>query len=105
MDPALEQCSLYFSHQDQVTALPAGAELLGGNVFCPNALFSIEANVLGIQGHPELTRSSMVKIIERRKDSMGAEAYNKALDSLNQGEPDAGIVGKWIIEFIQSSWA
>jgi GMP synthase-like glutamine amidotransferase len=30
--------ALYFAHQDQVQELPPGAELLGGNEFCPIAL-------------------------------------------------------------------
>lgn len=101
MDPAIEQCSLFFSHQDQVKTLPAGAELLGGNAFCPNAIYSIEDRVLGIQGHPELTHKSMVQIIERLKGSIGGEAYSDALNSLNRGDPDACTVARWIINFIR----
>lgn len=52
MDPALKRCALYFSHQDQVTALPAGAELLGGSEFCPNALYCIGDRVLSISRAP-----------------------------------------------------
>jgi GMP synthase-like glutamine amidotransferase len=100
MDPALNHCALYFSHQDQVIALPVGAELLGGSEFCPNALYCIGDQVLGIQGHPEISRSSMIQIIERRKEQVGSKIYRDALDSLNKGTPDAMAVARWMINFI-----
>ena len=100
MDPALDQCALYFSHQDQVTALPAEAELIGGSEFCPNAIYCIGDRVLGIQGHPEISRSLMVQIIERRKEQVGSKVYIDALDSLNNKIPDARTVARWIINFI-----
>lgn len=100
MDPALNRCALYFSHQDQVTALPAGAELLGGIEFCPNTIYCIGDQVLGIQGHPEISSGLMIQIIERRKEQVGSKIYRDALDSLNKGTPDAMAVAHWIINFI-----
>lgn len=100
MDPALNRCALYFSHQDQVTTLPTGAELLGGSAFCPNTIYCIGDQVLGIQGHPEISRSLMMQIIERRKELVGIEVHRDALNSLNHGTPDASTVARWIINFI-----
>ncbi len=100
MVPALNRCALYFSHQDQVTALPVGAELLGGSDFCPNAMYCIGDQVLGIQGHPEISHSLMVQVIERRKEQVGSKVYSDALNSLNYGTPDTSTVARWIINFI-----
>ncbi len=100
MDPVLHRCALYFSHKDQVTALPAGAELLGSSEFCPNALYCIGDQVLSIQGHPEISPGLMVQIIEQRKEQVGGEVHSDALNSLNNGTPDARTVARWIINFI-----
>jgi len=100
MDPVLNRCALYFSHQDQVTALPVGADLLGGSDFCPNAMYCIGDQVLGIQGHPEISQSLMIEVIERRKEQVGSKVYSDALNSLNNGTPDARTVARWIINFI-----
>jgi len=100
MVPALNRCALYFSHQDQVTSLPVGAELLGGNDFCPNAMCCVGDQVLGIQGHPEISHSLMVQVIERIKEQVGLKVYSDALNSLNNGTPDARTVARWIINFI-----
>ncbi len=100
MVPALNRCALYFSHQDQVTALPVGAELLGGSDFCPNAMYCIGDQVLGVQGHPEISRGLMVQVIERRKEQVGSKVYSDALNSLNIGTPDARTVASWVINFI-----
>lgn len=102
MVPTLNRCALYFSHQDQATSLPVGAELLGGSDFCPNAMYCIGDQVLGIQGHPEISHSLMVQVIERRKEQVGSKVYSDALSSLNNGTPDARTVARWIINFIYS---
>ncbi len=102
MVPTLNRCALYFSHQDQATSLPVGAELLGGSDFCPNAMYCIGDQVLGIQGHPEISHSLMVQVIERRKEQVGSKVYSDARSSLNNGTPDARTVARWIINFIYS---
>ena len=102
MEPALDRCALYFIHQDQVMELPPGAETLGGNDFCPNAIYTIGERVLGIQGHPEFPRDFVAYVIQERKERFGAQLHDEALNSLDNGEPDAKIVGQWIIHFLKS---
>ena len=50
-----KQFALLVSHQDQVTRLPAQAELIASNTFCPNASFQIANHILCFQGHPEFS--------------------------------------------------
>jgi GMP synthase-like glutamine amidotransferase len=97
-DPA--QCSLYFSHQDQIVQLPPGAELLGGNTFCPNLFFTIDDRVLGIQGHPEFTPDMMQDILDSRKNIFGKSLYDSAVHSMDGGKPDNQLLAQWIVNFI-----
>ncbi len=100
MVEAPDQCALYFSHQDQVMQLPPDAELLGGNAFCPIALYEINGRVLGIQGHPEVSLEMMVEAAAAKKDKMEREMYETAVSSLENGRPDAQLVGRWIVDFL-----
>ena len=100
MEPVLDHCSLYFVHQDQVTALPAGAEALGGNDFCPYAVYCIGDRVLGIQGHPEFSSEFMDRIMDLLKEQVGSTVYDAARHSLRNGLPDAKIVTRWLINFM-----
>lgn len=97
------RCSLYFAHGDQVLRLPPGAERLGGSKFCPNALFEIENRILGIQGHPEFTRDIMHDVLSFIEDEVEPEHYFKALQSLDNGEPDNRLVAQWIVNFLTST--
>ncbi|MCB9420696.1 MAG: GMP synthase [Ardenticatenaceae bacterium] len=105
MTDGAEQCSLHFAHQDQVVALPPQAELLGGNAFCPNAFFVIGDQVLGIQGHPEFTRSMMEDLLGPMKTELEPVVHETAVSSLSQGTPDNELVGKWLVNFLANEYA
>ncbi len=100
MSKPTSQCSLYFVHQDQVIDLPPEAELLGGNAFCPNALYTIDNRVLGVQGHPEFTRDLMEKILTAYKEQADPEVLATAVASLNNGTPDNKLMATWIVNFL-----
>jgi len=100
MTADLVQCSLHFSHQDQVIQLPPGAELLGGDAFCPNLFFTIEDRVLGVQGHPEFTAGIMHEILEARRDIYGQQLYDTAARSIDNGSPDNQLLAQWIANFL-----
>ena len=98
----VDTCSLYFAHQDQVTKLPPGAELLGGNEFCPNAFYTIEDQVLGIQGHPEFTRQIMDDILSVVREGADQAIIEEAKNSVNAGSPDGQMVANWMVDFLNS---
>jgi GMP synthase-like glutamine amidotransferase len=95
-----EQCALYFSHQDQVTRLPPGAERLGGSEFCPNAFYVIGDQALGIQGHPEFTSRIMHDVLSIVVGHVGIEVYETAVNSMNNGTPDNQLVARWLVNFL-----
>ena len=103
MAGAAGQMSLYFAHQDQVKRLPANAEPLGGSPFCPVGMYTIEDQVLGIQGHPEFTESHMRDVLKQRR-RQGYESDAAAAEAtLQKGTPDGQIVGRWIVNFLNFS--
>jgi GMP synthase (glutamine-hydrolysing) len=84
MTPALDEIALLASHQDQVTRLPDGAELLAGSDFCPYGLFQLGDNIVALQGHPEMTK---------------AFAADNALDSLAQPTHEDEMAA-WLLRFL-----
>ena len=84
------------SHQDQVTAMPDGARLLGGNAFCPLGLIDYGEGAVSMQCHPEFSPDFAKALLEARRarpDLAGqAEAAIASLDAPN----DNRRVGGWI---------
>lgn len=102
MDGQPDKCALYFVHQDQVVRLPPGAELLGGNDFCPNAMYTIDGRVLGVQGHPEFSAAIMDDLLARKEGHVDEKVLSAAVASLGGGVPDSQAVGSWIVGFLKS---
>lgn len=100
LTPALDTCSLNFVHQDQVTTLPAGAELLAGNNDCAHVMYVIDDRVLGIQGHPEYLPGAMTILLHYLGEHDGLDVAD-ALVSVAQVQPDTCTVAQWIVNFLQ----
>jgi len=96
------QFGLYFVHQDQVQHLPAEAELLGGNDFCPNAMFVMGNQVLGVQGHPEFTKPIMEDILVGKNGTIADDVVKTAVSSVQNSTPDNATFAQWIVNFIQT---
>jgi GMP synthase-like glutamine amidotransferase len=96
------QFGLYFVHQDQVQQLPAEAELLGGNGFCPNAMFVMGDQVLGVQGHPEFTKPIMEDILAGKVGNVAEDKVKTAVSSIQNGTPDNDTFAHWIVNFLKS---
>jgi len=92
--------NLYFAHQDQVTSLPPGAELLGGSDFCPIGFYAIGEQVLAIQGHPEFTAGIMEDILRTKEGQIDDRVYREAVGSMDDGRPDNERVGRWMVNFL-----
>lgn len=94
---------LYFAHQDQVQRLPAGAELLGGNDFCPHAMFVIGDQILGVQGHPEFTTSLMESLVDHAAQRMDPAFIADVRASLATGRPDNYLFAQWLTNFLTAT--
>lgn len=53
-------------HQDQITALPEGATVIGRNAFCENAALLYGDRAFSVQAHPEIRDDYLGGLIEKR---------------------------------------
>lgn len=100
MQPKREELNILVSHRDQVTALPAGAELLASSDFCPNFMYQLDNDILSIQGHPEFSKEYSATMMQHRRSKIGEQTYAAAQKSL-QLEVDDHIVSQWILNFMR----
>ena len=98
LEPGLDRFRLLSSHRDQVTRMPAGAELFATNDFCPIAGFTWGAGVLTFQGHPEFRKPYSMALMDLRREALGEATYRAGVASLDEDiHPEA--VGRWILNF------
>lgn len=70
--------SLNAWHQDQVITPPQGAEVIGSNSFCANAILAIGDNILTIQPHPEFDSAVVDGLIKYRSQTVPDDLRNAA---------------------------
>lgn len=101
MSGSPEKLSLIMSHDDQVTKLPDGANLIGSSDHCENFLVEFTPHHVGIQGHPEFSRPFAAAIYNGCRETRGAAA-DDALATLAH-PTDASLVAGWIHNVIAGS--
>ena len=90
-------CAL--SHQDQVTAIPEGAAVLGGSGFCPNGVLAYaQGPALSFQMHPEFEHDFAKALLRLRADRIPAAVSEPALSSLDH-DTDRELMAEWIADF------
>jgi len=106
MDPPAEggRFRLIASHEDQVTTLPPGAELLATSDYCPIAMMAVGPAAIGLQPHPEFVAPLSGALLDLREEIIGAERVALARASL--GDPlDRARVASWIVAFLRGAGA
>ncbi len=103
MDPPLQNGAFYYCHQDQVTLLPDGAELLAGSQFCPNGMFLLDNQVLGLQAHPEFTEPVMQRAITWVEESEPMAKTNLDSSCSASDSADGAVMAKWIGNFLMQT--
>ncbi|NBA98381.1 amidotransferase [Pseudomonas sp. R5(2019)] len=99
MTPPRADFALLVSHQDQVSALPDGAQLLASSLFCPVAAFSIGEQVLCFQGHPEFVEGYAQDLLDLRREGYGEDLYSAATATVQQGH-DGALIAQWMLQFV-----
>ncbi len=98
IDPEDRGFRILMSHQDQVTELPEGAELLATADYCPVGAYRVADHVFCVQGHPEFVPDLSALLIRKRRGLIGADVADAGLRSLD--EPlDHDLVVGWIAGF------
>ncbi|MGB2201641.1 MAG: type 1 glutamine amidotransferase, partial [Pseudooceanicola atlanticus] len=71
-------------HQDQVVALPDGAQVLASSDFCANAAVAYGDRIYTVQAHPEFTATEVDGLIRKRGPGVVPDALlANAADNLN----------------------
>ena len=94
------QISMLSSHKDQVVELPEEAEVFMSNDFCPVAGYTMGAQVLSLQGHPEFVAAYASDLMDMRADLIGDAVYQAGKQSLEK-PTQSREVARWILNFIQ----
>lgn len=99
MDEPIEKLNILVSHQDQITVLPEGADVIAKSNFCPYFLVQWNDFFLSIQGHPEWNRDYSRTLMNERRQLIGNTLIESGLDSLTT-IPDNQLFTRWIINFV-----
>ena len=70
--------------QDQVLLLPPNSQWLAQSDQCPHGIFLVGNTMLGIQAHPEFSKSHNQAIIEARIGKIGTEKAKLGMQSLQK---------------------
>jgi GMP synthase-like glutamine amidotransferase len=98
-----QEYSLNAWHQDQITELPEGAEVIGGNDFCRNAALVYDDRIFTVQPHPEFTPRMMQMLIDQRgRGVVPDDLLDAALDRLD-GPTDSAALARQIAEFFMKA--
>lgn len=97
-----ESIALIGSHQDQVTRLPEGAELLFTADYCPYGGFAIGERAWTIQVHPEFVPPLADHLLAGRIELIGAQRVAEARATLDR-PLDRHVVAGWIGEFFAAT--
>jgi len=100
MEMDIQQLALVVSHRDQVTKMPTGAELIAGSEFCPCYMMQVGEHFLGIQGHPEFSKSYVRDLMMMRRDAISVQRVKTGIASLSLASDDAS-VSRMIVKFLR----
>ena len=104
MRPDCARLPMYMFHEDAVTRLPDGCELLGSTPNCAIASFAKGDHILTTQAHPEFTGAFMETVLRFTETKIPPDTRQRAWDSLQQ-TPEGGIFGLWTTQFFKSGMA
>lgn len=100
MQPPLSTIAIPVSHQDQVVERPAGARVILSSDFTPFAGLAWDDEAISMQCHPEFTPAFASALAEGRRDRIGADRVDPALETLKTAN-DRDAVGQWIRTFLR----
>ena len=76
-------------HQDQVVALPQGAEVVGSNAFCRNAALIYGDRAFTVQAHPEFSDDFIDGLMEQRGGAVPGPLLEGARERRGSAAPDS----------------
>ncbi|WP_281855964.1 type 1 glutamine amidotransferase [Litoreibacter halocynthiae] len=71
-------------HQDQITELPAGAEVIGASAMCANAMLTYGDKALTVQPHPEFSPDFLADLLEARRAVLPHHIAEVAMERIDE---------------------
>ena len=102
MQPAHSKLTLYAAHEEQVTKLPVGAAVLGGDDFCPIGAYRIGDHVFATEYHPEMTPDFIAALVEHLDGKLDRATIASARKSAKL-PAQGGDFAEWIVNFLEYS--
>ncbi|PHS18909.1 MAG: GMP synthase [Kangiella sp.] len=99
MNKDFQEFNLIVSHQDQISQLPTGAEVLASSEFCPYSMIQVGNHFIGLQGHPEFTLKYSESLMEVRKDRISSAVISKGQKSFLQPLHSKDVM-QWLFDFL-----
>ena len=92
-------------HQDQVTQVPEGAEVIGTNTFCENAMISYGDTIWTVQAHPEFGNDFIQGLMETRGKGVVPDALMQAAANRANAPDDNDRIGRYMADFLKKERA
>lgn len=92
-------------HQDQVTQLPEGAEVLASSPFCENAIVAYGDTIWTVQPHPEFTAPYLEGVIRTRGKGVVPDALLDAARATLDQPNDSGAIAGHMAAFFKKERA
>ncbi len=87
-------------HRDIVVEAPPGAVAIGHGTTASEAAFMVGDNVICVQDHPEFTSEYVEALIGDRRERIGPDVCDAALDALRRCPNDGPTVSSWIVDVL-----
>jgi GMP synthase-like glutamine amidotransferase len=100
MTPDHDRLPMHMFHEDTVTRLPDGCDLLGSSPGCPNASFAKGDHIFTTQAHPEFSPAFMECVLRFTEPHMPADTAKTAWDSLS-ATARGDVFAQWATTFFK----
>lgn len=100
MDPGHENIRFYSCHNEQVTRLPPGADVLGTDPACQASSFRIDDHVFTTQQHPEIMSAYMADLLVELGGVCSEEIIERAREKIASGD-EGDKFAEWIVNFFE----
>jgi GMP synthase-like glutamine amidotransferase len=101
MRPAAKTLYLFAAHSEQVTKLPKGARILGGDEFCPAGSLAVGQHFFTTEYHPEMTEDFFVALTHAFESYIGSDVARRARLQVIAQQHDGLTFAEWMARFFE----
>ena len=102
MLPQRKSLPMYVFHEDQVTHIPYGCDLLGSSAQCSIASFAKGHHIFTTQAHPEFTHPFMNCVLNAMEAKLEPDTVRRARTSM-ESHHEGAVFAEWCTRFFQEN--